>query len=160
MHQELYDLSPFQFGFAFAIGSLGYMAGTACAAALVLRYGIDRTLGIGAGATAIGGLAMVTTVGLSFTSAASLVLPMAVYLAGMGMVLPQAMAGALAPFPDRAGAASSLIGFFQQVVAAIAGTVVGALLGESAWPLVCGVALLGTATFIIWITTRTVRSDV
>lgn len=156
--QEFYHLSPLEFGVAFGIGSVGAIVGSACAAALVIRYGIDRTLGIGSAAMAAGGLAMLTLVALSFTSAASIVLPMAVYLAGMGMVLPQALAGALQPFPERAGTALSLVGFVQQTLSAIAGTVVGALLGESAWPLVGGVALFGGATFLLWISTRTVRS--
>jgi len=134
---------------------VGYMAGSACAAALVVRYGIDRTLGIGSAVMAAGGLAMLTLVAFSFTSPASIILPMAAYLAGMGMVLPQALAGALQPFPERAGTALSLVGFVQQVLSAIAGTLVGALLGGSAWPLVGGVALLGGATFVFWISTRT-----
>jgi len=153
--QEVYNLSPFEFGVAFGIGSVGYMAGSACAAALVVRYGIDRTLGIGSAVMAAGGLAMLTLVAFSFTSPASIILPMAAYLAGMGMVLPQALAGALQPFPERAGTALSLVGFVQQVLSAIAGTLVGALLGGSAWPLVGGVALLGGATFVFWISTRT-----
>lgn len=75
------------------------------AARLVMRLGIDRTLGIGAGAKAAGGFGMVIAVALGLTSAASLVLPMALYLAGLGMVLAQAMAGAMTLFPERAGAA-------------------------------------------------------
>ena len=51
------------------------------------------------------------------------------------MVLPQGIAGGLTPFPERAGAASSLFGFVQQSIAALCGAVVGALLGRSAWPL-------------------------
>ena len=39
---------------------------------------------------------------------------MAIYLAGLGMVLPQSIAGAMTPFPERAGAAPSLLGFVQQ----------------------------------------------
>ena len=46
-------------------------------------------------------------------------LAMGLYFTGMGMVLPQAQAGALLPFPERAGAASSLLGFVQQMLAAI-----------------------------------------
>jgi DHA1 family bicyclomycin/chloramphenicol resistance-like MFS transporter len=155
--QERYELSPLEFGVAFGIGSIGNIAGAACAAALVVRYGIDRTLGIGSAAMAAGGLAMLTLVALSFRSAASIVLPMAVYLAGMGMVLPQALAGALQPFPERAGTALSLVGFVQQTLSAIVGAAVGTLLGESAWPLVGGVALFGGATFLLWSGTRTVR---
>ena len=82
---------------------------------------------------------------------------MAVYLAGLGMVLPQSIAGALTPFPERAGAASSLLGFIQQSVAALCGAIVGALLGHSAWPLAIAVAVTGCATLMLWLATRAVR---
>jgi len=82
---------------------------------------------------------------------------MAVYLAGLGMVLPQGTAGALTPFPERAGAASSLFGFVQQTTAALAGAAVGWLLGQSAWPLVGAVAGMGCATLGLWIATLGIR---
>jgi DHA1 family bicyclomycin/chloramphenicol resistance-like MFS transporter len=103
---------------------------------------------------------MVAAVALGLTSAASLVLPMAIYLAGMGMVLPQAIAGAMTPFPERAGAASALLGFIQQGAAALCGAVVGWLLGENAWPLAAAVAAMGCATLVIWISTRALRRRV
>jgi DHA1 family bicyclomycin/chloramphenicol resistance-like MFS transporter len=46
-------------------------------------------------------------------------------MAGVGMLLPQTMAGALASFPGMAGSASALFGFIQMVVAAIVGVLVG-----------------------------------
>ena len=156
--QNLYGLTPFQFGVAFAVGSVGYMIGTVLAARLVMRFGIDRTLGVGAAAMAAGGLGMVIAVALGLTSAASLVLPMALYLAGLGMVLPQAIAGAMTPFPERAGAASALLGFIQQSAAALCGAVVGWLLGQSAWPLAAAVAIMGCASLLLWISTRALRA--
>ncbi len=158
--QYLYGLTPFQFGVAFAVGSAGYMSGTTFAARLVMRHGIDRTLGVGSAAMAAGGLGMVMAVALSLASAAALVLPMALYLAGLGMVLPQAIAGAMTPFPERAGAASALLGFVQQSMAALCGVLVGVLLGSTAWPLVAAVASMGCATLGLWIATRTVRARV
>jgi DHA1 family bicyclomycin/chloramphenicol resistance-like MFS transporter len=100
---------------------------------------------------------MVAAVALGLTSSLSLVVPMAVYLAGLGMVLPQGIAGALTPFPDRAGAASSLFGFVQQSIAALCGAVVGSLLGRSAWPLAAAVAAMGCATLLLWLATQRVR---
>jgi len=94
---------------------------------------------------------------LGLTSSLSLVLPIAVYLAGLGMVLPQGIAGALTPFPERAGAASSLFGFVQQSIAALCGAVVGALLGRSAWPLAAAVAAMGCVTLLLWLVTQRVR---
>ena len=156
--QDLYGLSPFAFGLAFAVGSVGYMAGSFLSARLTHRLGLDGVLGVGGAAVAAGGLAMTVAVALGFASAASLVLPMALYLAGLGMTLPQSIAGAMTPFPERAGAASSLLGFVQQSVAAISGACVGLLLGRDAWPLAGGVALAGCATLALWIATGAVRA--
>lgn len=155
--QNLYGLSPFDFGVAFALGSIGYMTGSALSARLVERLGLDGMLGLGSCACAVGGLGMIAAVALGLNSATSLVLPMTVYLAGMGMVLPQGIAGAMTPFPERAGAASSLFGFVQQTVAAICGAIVGSLLGQSAWPLAGGVAAMGCLTLALWLATLGVR---
>ncbi len=85
---------------------------------------------------------------------------MAVYLAGMGMVLPQALAGAMTPFPERAGAASALLGFTQQTAAAFVGVGVGAALGSSAWPVAIAIAVLGCATLGFWIATKRTRAHI
>ncbi|MEJ2376050.1 MAG: multidrug effflux MFS transporter [Pseudolabrys sp.] len=155
--QGVYGLAPFTFGFVFAVGSVGYGVGSTLSARLTRYFGIDGILGFGGLAVAIGGAAMLAALALGFGSAAALVLSMAVYLAGLGMVLPQSIAGALTPFPERAGAASSLLGFIQQSVAAVAGAAVGALLGNSAWPLAIAVVLAGGATLALWLATQGVR---
>jgi DHA1 family bicyclomycin/chloramphenicol resistance-like MFS transporter len=155
--QNLYGLTPFDFGVAFALGSIGYMAGSALAARMVVKVGLDGMLGIGGCACAAGGLGMVVAVAFGLTSSLSLVLPVAVYLAGLGMVLPQSIAGAMTPFPERAGAASSLFGFVQQSAAALCGAAVGWFLGQSAWPLAIGVAAMGCATFGLWLATYGTR---
>jgi DHA1 family bicyclomycin/chloramphenicol resistance-like MFS transporter len=158
--QNLYGLTPFRFGVAFALGSVGYMTGSALAARLVTRLGLDGVLTLGGFACAAGGLGMVAAVAFGLTSAASIVLPVAVYLAGLGMVLPQGIAGAMTPFPERAGAASSLFGFVQQTAAALCGAIVGWYLGQSAWPLAFGVAAMGCATLALSLMTHGVRSRV
>jgi DHA1 family bicyclomycin/chloramphenicol resistance-like MFS transporter len=157
--QNLYGLTPFNFGVVFALGAVGYMAGSAIAARLVVRIGLDGIIGVGAGLLTFGGLGMAASVAFGLTSALSLVLPVAVYLAGLGMVLAQSIAGALTPFPDRAGAASSLFGFVQQVMAAACGSLVGWLLGPNAWPVAGAVAFMGVATLLIWLMTRTLRAS-
>jgi DHA1 family bicyclomycin/chloramphenicol resistance-like MFS transporter len=156
--QNLYGLNPFNFGVAFAVGSIGYMAGATLSARLVMRMGIDGTLGVGAAMLALGGLGMVATVAFGFKSPFLLVLPVSVYLAGLGMVLPQSIAGAMSPFPDRAGAASSLLGFIQQAMAALCGAFVGWMLGPTAWPLALTVAAMGCATFAVWLATQKLRA--
>jgi len=156
--QDIYGLTAFEFGVAFAVASAGYLVGTAMAARLVVRLGLDRTIGLGALALAAGGLAMVAGIALGLDWRAALIAPMALYLAGLGLVTPQAMAGALTPFPERAGAASSLIGFIQQSAGALAAAAVGYTLGATAWPLVIALAATGVVALTLWAMTRQVRT--
>ena len=156
--QGVYGLSAFAFGLTFALGSVGYVVGTMIAVRRVLRLGIDRTIGLGAVLIAAGGLGVAAVVAAGIPYAIWLVAAMAVYLAGLGLSMPQAMAGALTPFPDRAGTASSLMGFVQQTVAAIVAAVVGAYLGRSAWPVAGVVAVMGCLTLLLWALTGRLRA--
>jgi DHA1 family bicyclomycin/chloramphenicol resistance-like MFS transporter len=94
---------------------------------------------------------MLLTLVLDLRSAAALVLPMALYLVGLGLTFPQAMAGGMTPFPERAGAASSILGFVSQLSAAIIGALVVALLDGTAWPLAVSVTAMGALTLLFWL---------
>jgi len=159
MQGASYGLSPVVFGVTFAVGTLGYVIGTTIAARMVMRAGLDRTIGIGTMALATGGLAMAAVVALGLTHVGWLVGAMMIYLTGLGLALPQAMAGAMTPFPDRAGTASSLMGFAQQSTAAIAAAVIGLYLGRSAWPVAGVVAAMGCLSLLIWASTRHMRAE-
>jgi DHA1 family bicyclomycin/chloramphenicol resistance-like MFS transporter len=155
--QQLYDQSAVGFGVSFAVGSVGYLIGSSLGAHLVTRIGLDRTLGLGALALATGGLGALAALLLGLASAASIVLPVSIHLVGLGLVYPLAQAGTLLPFPERAGAASSLVGFLQQSAGAMTGAVVGSFLGASAWPLAIGIAAAGCVAVLLWAVSRDVR---
>ena len=92
------------------------------------------------------------------TKVIGLALPMMLYSAGIGLALPLSLAGSLQPFPDRAGAASSLVGAIQQTAGAIVGAIVGHLLGTSAWPMIIGITAMGVLTLLVWLLTRKIRT--
>ena len=154
--QSVYGLSAVTFGFTFSLGAAGYMVGATIAARLVVRMGLNRTMGIGVVVIALGGLALVAVVAAGVPGI-WLVVAMALYLAGLGLAMPQAMAAALTPFPDRAGTAASLMGLVQQTVAAIVAAAVGYYLGRSAWPVAGVVATMGCLTFVLWASTGKLR---
>ena len=156
--QDIYGLTALAFGITVAFGAAGYMVGTTIAARVVIRWGIDRTIGAGCAGMAAGGVSMALLLALGLDLPATLVLTMALYLAGMGMALPQAHAGALLPFPERAGAASSLVGLVQQTSAAAIGALLGHLLGNTAWPLALSLAIVGCLALVVWALTRSVRA--
>jgi MFS transporter, DHA1 family, multidrug resistance protein len=64
------------------------------------------------------------------------------------------MAGALMPFPERAGAASSLLGFLQQLTASAVGIAVGQTLGASALPLAVAIAVMGALALALALVKR------
>jgi DHA1 family bicyclomycin/chloramphenicol resistance-like MFS transporter len=158
--QSVYALDPFGYAAAFAIASIGYIGGSSLAAKLVTRIGIDRTIGWGVLAFAVASGAMIVATALAPQAVVGFVAPMTLYLFGLGLAMPQSFAGALQPFPERAGAASSLFGCVQQAVAASTGVLVAHALGATAWPLVIGIAVPGTAALAIWAATRGVRAKI
>jgi DHA1 family bicyclomycin/chloramphenicol resistance-like MFS transporter len=148
--QDIYALSPLTFGLSFAVGSSGYLIGTSIAARFVMRWGSRRTMGLGAAAMALGGLAMVLLLAFTASGAWGVIAAIGLYTIGMGLTLAQAQAGALLPYPDRAGAASSLLGFVTQTSSAVVGAILGHTLGLTAWPLAIAVLLAGSLSLLLW----------
>jgi DHA1 family bicyclomycin/chloramphenicol resistance-like MFS transporter len=147
--QDIYRLSPLVFGVTFAVSSSGYMLGTMIAARFVMRWGSTRTMGFGTAAMAVGGLSMALLLVIAPQYAAGVIASMGLYLIGMGMTLAQAQAGALLPYPNRAGAASSLLGFVTQTSSAVVGAILGHALGLTAWPLAIAIAIAGCLSLVL-----------
>lgn len=147
---ELYGLSPVQFGMSFAFGVLGFIAGTIIAQRAVMRIGVDRTIGLGVACLAAGGLIMLALTAIGTGSSLEITVPMMVYALGVGLAMPQGQAAALMPFPERAGAASSLMGICQMGFSAIVGLLVGQALQGSALPLPLVIAAIGLAAFALF----------
>jgi MFS transporter, DHA1 family, multidrug resistance protein len=85
---------------------------------------------------------------------------MALYAMGVGLVQPQSQAAGMMPFPDRAGAASSLMGLCQMTCAAIIGALMGQLLSGSAVPLPSIIAALGVAAALVFHFSRSARTKI
>ena len=126
------------------------MVGTTIAARFVMRWGSGRTMGFGAAAMALGGLVMVLLLAFTSYGAWGVIAAIGLFTVGMGMTLAQAQAGALLPFPDRAGAASSLLGFVTQTSSAVVGAILGHTLGLTAWPLAIAMLLAGALSLLLW----------
>jgi DHA1 family bicyclomycin/chloramphenicol resistance-like MFS transporter len=148
--QGVYGLTEVAYGFAFALMVVGYILGTIVAQRVVGRLGLEGTIAVGTAILAAGGASMLALVAGGVQSWLAVGLPMAGYAFGVGLVMPQALAAAMGPFPQIAGAASSLVGIVQSTLAACVGAVLGASLdGAHAWPLPLSVALLGATAFIL-----------
>ncbi|MCB1705673.1 MAG: multidrug effflux MFS transporter [Halioglobus sp.] len=123
------------FGFIFLTSVAGYMLGSAVSARMSASYASEHTVLAGAVMAAIATTTMWIGSSLYPHSIAVLVLPMMFYSTGMGLVLPNAMAIALRPFPQIAGTASALMGFIQMALSASATALVGAYLVDTPAPM-------------------------
>jgi DHA1 family bicyclomycin/chloramphenicol resistance-like MFS transporter len=98
--------------------------------------------------------ALAGTVTPDIQGAATLVVPMAVYMVGMGIGMPNGQGGALGPYPHMAGSASALMGFAQMTCAALVGIAFGRLhdgtpLALAGLVLFCAVAVTASLVFLV-----------
>mgnify|MGYP006276220927 FL=1 len=156
--QNIYGLDEITFGLAFGICSVSFVAGTMIGTRLVTKHGSDHTIGVGVIYLALGGVGQWIGLVLFPKALLAIVFPEMLFFIGIGLVLPQAMAAAMAPFPERAGAASSLAGFLQMVSASGAGVLVVAFLNSNAMPLVIASAISGVLAFGVFRMTRNLRA--
>lgn len=153
---DVMGLDAHHFGLAFAATAAGFMLGSFMGARLTHRLGIERMVGLGSAACLAAGLAGIAVVWSGIAKPGTvegvvlLMAPMLVYFAACAWVVPNASAGAIAPFPRTAGAASSVMGFFQMGGGAVAGWAAGHLYDGSARPLMLLMSLMGLASLIVW----------
>lgn len=117
--REAWGAPPELFGRWFALVSACFIGANLTGQRLSRRLGGDVMIHIGAAVSFAGfggGLALVT---MGADGAWTLFAPMCVGAVGAGLSMPNAMAGAVSAAPERAGAASSLVGFSQFTVSAL-----------------------------------------
>ena len=149
---ELLGLSPDNYGMLSVFTVAAYLASSLAAGRLAGRLALHRLALLGIIGALVGGGAMVALAAFASPSVVGVVAPMAVFTAGLGVALPAGIAGAMAPFPHIAGAASALLGFIQMLVAAAASLAVGVLPHGSALPMATVVAA-GAAAALLSFTT-------
>lgn len=109
------------FGLVFGAIMLGNILGYVVSSRIVTRLGLDATLTVGIIGAALSGALLAGFAWLGLYHVVTLVGPMMAYMFSLSLAGPQAVAGALTPFPRAAGTASSLMGFFQSLTSAAVG---------------------------------------
>lgn len=140
-------VSALAYGFMFGAVMLGQIAGAWAASRLVMRLGIARLLRLGAGLMLAAGAC---AAGLAWAGAGhwlAVVMPFSLFLFATAIVLPNAMAAALTPFPGSAGSAASLIGAIGFAAGAILSTGLAAAFDGTARPLATAALAAGVGAF-------------
>lgn len=139
-----------QFGYYFGLVVSGFMMGTLLGPMMTKRFGLRRSLQVGSFVTFGGGLLIYGLAFGSYLHPLAIAVPMCLYNMGVGIVMPQCQAGAMAPFPEKAGAASAMTGFIVLGFSAFLGSLVAELYDGTRMPMVTIIFLLGIATMIFY----------
>lgn len=135
------------FGYYFSVVTLTLMLGSYLTSRLTKYFHINRLILAGAILIFLSGLVL-SVISLTLPlGRLDVMLPMAVAVFGVAIVMPTSTSGFMAPFSQKAGAASGLSGFIRFVIAGIIGTVATFFLHNTALPL--GVALMVSGGLIL-----------
>lgn len=122
---DYFGVSEQHFGLLFMLVVAGYISGTLTGGRLSRRFDFRRLVLAGSIVLLLAGAIMLGFALNQPRHVMSIVLPMVLFMHGVGLVMPQSMAGALADYPHMAGSASGLLGFIQMSSAGLLGIVVG-----------------------------------
>jgi DHA1 family bicyclomycin/chloramphenicol resistance-like MFS transporter len=125
-----------EFGFWFALTSLGYMGGNFSVSRLAHRLGVDAMITAGIGIE-ITGAALGNVLLAIFPDAGPVVIfvPQAVIAFGNGLMLPNAIAAAVSVRPQAAGTASGITGFTQMSLGAASTQMASIVMSHVATPM-------------------------
>ncbi|WP_111498338.1 multidrug effflux MFS transporter [Marinobacter bohaiensis] len=122
---DFLGVSPSAFGAYFSVIVFGFVSGSFLSARLARRFSPDQLLRAGLGIAVLGSGLMAALAWAEVFTRMAVILPQMLFMIGVGLTLPQTLAGALAPFPHMAGSASAIYGCLQMSAAALTGLLVG-----------------------------------
>jgi len=154
---DLYGVPAHYYGWLFGLNATGIVAFTQANRRLLLKYDSDRVLDFG---NLAGFLICILLLAAAVSNLAGLIgilVPLFFVVSLRGLTFPNASAGAMAPFPEKAGSASALLGSVQFAISAVASAAVGVFHDGTAVPMA---AVIGTCGLLAFVSYRLlVRKD-
>lgn len=149
---EFLELTPQQFAYCFVAMVIGFMSGSSSGARLSTNIPVNKLILFGAGLCTSAAFVCLLLSLFKVFHPLSVVIPIAFYAMGVGLVLPQCNAASLRNYPHIAGTASSLSGIIQNTLAATAGIIVGNLHSDSPTTMAVFLLLGGTCAMLVFFT--------
>lgn len=149
---ERVGLSPVEYGLGMMLQSGSFMAGALAMRVLMSRVSATRLAAAGVCMIVLGSLGALRLIWAA-PDYLGVMLPVAVYAAGIAFVMPAMSMAALVPFPKIAGSASALQGFLQ-MAAGLAVGLAAALLGDALLALALFIPVLGAISALSFLAHR------
>jgi DHA1 family bicyclomycin/chloramphenicol resistance-like MFS transporter len=134
--QNIYGLSPMDYGLVFALNSCGLIIGAQVSGRLAGRFGASPLLTAGLVTMVVGSALLFVVVSTHAVGLAGVIPSLWVFMFGFGMVYPNASALAMQRYPHAAGSAAAVLGSFQFGMAAVVAPLAGAGGTHDATPMI------------------------
>lgn len=159
---ELYGVPPERYGFLFGTNAMGLILASQLNRLLIRRWGMQRILRL-AVCVATGSYCFLFAAAAAGWGLPAILAGIFFGVASVGIAVPNATAEAMAPFGERAGIASALVGTLQSMVGAGASALTSALANGTALPMagtMLACALLSLALAMPWRRPEPIREAV
>lgn len=125
LYIEILGVTPKEFGFYPPLASVGFVIGGITVSKLTGRVSSVAICNLGLAVLIVGTAVSVVLPLTGVIHKHGFNLAVVIFVSGLGIFLPTAMANALQTFPERAGTASAMMGFLQMAGAAAGSALVG-----------------------------------
>lgn len=140
---EVLGCSRLEYGLLMVTNSGAYVLGTLLCRRLLARHGLRKAVQIGGFLSLGGGTAMAGLALAGVHAVWAIVLPQWLFALGHGIHQPCGQAGAVGPFPEKAGTAASLSGFYMMCVAFAVGLLLGRTMNGTVYPMTLAIGSFG-----------------
>ena len=135
---KVLGLTRTEYGLMMFTMAFTYILGTFLCRRLLPRFGVRRTVAIAGALTLAGGTLVGAFAWAGWHGKWPIMLPFYLFMLAHGVHQPCGQSGAVAPFPQAAGAASALNGFLMMLAAFVVGGWMGTRLDGTVYPLTNG----------------------
>jgi DHA1 family bicyclomycin/chloramphenicol resistance-like MFS transporter len=146
---DVLGTSRLAYGAILSSASVAYIVGTMWCRRLLVRHGLRGAVKRGACFTLAGGVTMAALSLAGVHTVWAIVLPQYLFAIGHGVHQPCGQAGAVGPFPEKAGTAASLSGFAMTLSALLVGLWLGRSLDGTVYPLTLGIGAVSIVLALV-----------
>jgi DHA1 family bicyclomycin/chloramphenicol resistance-like MFS transporter len=143
---DYHHLRPQLYGLLFGAGIVGIMATNLLNARLVMKLGSVTLMRFGTTGAALAALILAADARTGWGGLWGLALPLFAFVGLTGFIVANSIAGALASFPERAGAVSALVGSLQYGTGILGSAMVGAFADGTPWTMGWVIATMGVGS--------------
>jgi MFS transporter, DHA1 family, multidrug resistance protein len=148
---QYFGIPAHHFGWYFGAGAAGFISVSQVNRRLVARHGVRRVLGWGVYGLAAAGALLLVLSATGLFGFWGVFVPILLMIGSIGFIASNATAVAMAPFGERAGIASSLIGAAQSAFGVLASALVGWIPGHGPVPMAAVMFACSAMAFLAYV---------